>query len=163
MSSSPAPTSPILPQAGIFKVLDDEHRGLLASAGKLRLLAPGAVLMEQGEPQSSLFFVIEGVLNVTVHSPMSTVAMGTIKAGETVGEMNVLDPLKASATVKVQHTARVWEISRSELEKFVDSHPKAGVAILTELAVLLTRRIRRIADKMIRQAEMAVAAYEIDS
>lgn len=160
--SSSSESTVVLPSAGIFKVLDEEHRALLAASGKLRLLAPGAVLVEQGEPQSSLFFVIDGLLNVTCHSPMSTVAMGSIKAGETVGEMNVLDPLKASATVKVQHTARVWEISRENLEQFLNDYPLAGVAILRELAVLLTRRIRRAADKMIRQAEMAVAAYEWD-
>jgi CRP-like cAMP-binding protein len=110
----------------------------------------------------SLFFVIEGILNVTCHSPMSTVAMGTIKAGETVGEMNILDPLKASATVKVQHTARVWQIQRDHLEQFFTEYPAAGVDILKELAVLLTRRIRRAADRAIRQAELAVAIYELD-
>jgi len=158
-SSTDAPT-PILPPIGIFKSLSEEQRALLASAGRFRLLVPGTVIAEQNEPQSSLFFVLEGLLNVTCHSPMSTVAMGTIKAGETVGEMNVLDPLKASATVKVQHTARVWEVSRENFEAFLEANPTVGVPILREIAIQLTRRIRRIADKMVRQAEMAVASYE---
>lgn len=151
-----------LPATGLFKAMDEDHRVLLASMGKLRLLAPGAVLVEQGEPSESLFFLLEGSLSVTCHSPMSTVSMGTIKAGETVGEMNILDPLKASATVKVQQTARVWEISRDTLEHFIENHPKAGVAILREMGILLTRRVRRAADKLIRQAELAVAVYEMD-
>jgi CRP/FNR family transcriptional regulator len=162
MNNVAEPTAPLLPSAGIFKVLTEEHRSILTRLGKFRILAPGAALIEQGEAVDSLFFVIEGILNVTCHSPMSTVAMGTIKAGETVGEMNILDPLKASATVKVQHTARVWQIQRDHLEQFFTEYPAAGVDILKELAVLLTRRIRRAADRAIRQAELAVAIYELD-
>jgi CRP/FNR family cyclic AMP-dependent transcriptional regulator len=159
--STETPHAP-LPPIGIFKVLTDEHRDILTRLGKFRILAPGAALIEQGDHGDSLFFVLEGVLNVTCHSPMSTVSMGTIKAGETVGEMNIIDPLKASATVKVQHTARVWQISRDNLEQFFKEYPACGVAILKEIAVLLTRRIRRGADRAIRQAELAVAIYELD-
>ncbi len=162
MSTTSESSHAPLPSAGIFKGLNDEQRELLTRLGKFRILAPGAALIEQGEPVDSLFFVLEGILNVTCHSPMSTVAMGTIKAGETVGEMNIIDPLKASATVKVQHTARVWQISRENLEQFFREYPACGVAVLREIAVLLTRRIRRAADRAIRQAELAVAIYELD-
>jgi CRP/FNR family transcriptional regulator, cyclic AMP receptor protein len=162
MSTPDSTPAPSLPSAGIFKVLDDQHRERLAAEGKLRLLAPGANLVTQGEIQDSLYFILEGSLNVTCHSPMSTVSMGTVKAGETVGEMNVLDPLKASATVRVQQTARVWEISREKFDAFCQTYPRAGVAILQEIARLLTKRIRRASDKLIRQAELAVAVYELD-
>lgn len=162
MSSSPTDLPESLETAGIFRVLDPEHRALLFAAGKTRSLVPNAVLVEQGSHMDSLFVLLSGVLTVTCHSPVSSVVMGTIKAGECVGEMNALDPLKASATVKVQHTARVWFISRDDLEKFFTEYPSAGVAILKEIAILLTRRIRRNADKLIRQAEMAVATYEWD-
>ncbi len=162
MSTSPDSPSASLPSVGIFKALSDELRAQLAGKGRFRLLPPGAALITQGEPVDSLFFVLEGALNVTCHSPMSTVTMGTIKPGETVGEMNLIDPLKASATVKVQHTARVWEISRANLEEFFAQHPASGVAILKEIAIILTRRVRRGADRAIRQAELAVAIYELD-
>ena len=162
MSNSADSAHPPLPSAGIFKMLSDEHRDILTRLGRFRILAPGAALIEQGEQVESLFFVLEGILSVTCHSPMSTVSMGTIKAGETVGEMNIIDPLKASATVKVQHTARIWQISRENLEQFFREYPACGVAVLREIAVLLTRRIRRAADRAIQQAELAVAIYELD-
>ena len=162
MSTPPGSLPESLAAAGIFRMLDEPQRALLFAAGKTRMLVPGAIVVEQGEHLDSLFVLLEGVLTVTFQSPFSTLSIGTIKPGETVGEMNVLDPLKASATVKVQHTARLWVISRDALENFFLAHPAAGVAILKQIAIVLTRRIRRSADKLIRHSEVSAPFHEWD-
>ncbi len=160
MSTQPTTSSSGLPAVGIFKSLNESDLAALGRLGEIRSLAPGETLVEQGEHQDALFLVLDGALSATCHSQMSTVSLGLIKTGETVGEMNILDPLKASATVRAQRVTQVWEISRENLERFCQENPLAGLAVIRELGILLTRRVRRASDKLIRQAEMAVAIYE---
>lgn len=154
---------PSLPARGIFRSLSDEQRAFLGGQGKFRLLAPGAVLLAQGESRNSLFFVLEGNLEVSYKSSMREVGLGMIKAGESVGEMNVFDPLSASATVKAHDTARVWEIDGDHFRAFLNEFPPVGIQILTEITAILTRRIRRITSKMIREADASIVIHEWDS
>lgn len=163
MSNENDGSIPNLPALGIFHTLSDEQRALLSRQGKFRLLAPGAILLAQGESRQSLFFVLEGLLEVSCKSPMRNVTLGTIKAGESVGEMNVFDPLNASATVTARGTARVWEISGENFKKFVVEFPAVGLQILMAITAILTRRIRRLTSKMIRDADTTVVIHEWDS
>ena len=80
--------------------------------------------------------------------------------GESVGEMNVIDPRKASADVKAARASRVWGISKEALDAFMLANPVAGMQLMRALATMLCRRIRKGSDRMLRQAEMAFAVYE---
>ena len=83
-----------------------------------------------------------------------------IMPGESVGEMNVIDPKKASADVKAVITSRVWSISKEALDHYLEENPIHGVQLLRSISIQLCRRIRRNSDKMLRQLETASTIYE---
>ena len=155
----PKPT-PALPAIGILETLDEDARTALAAAGEVSSIPEGAPLLRQGDQQDRLYFLLEGKLSASCHSENSNVELGMIMPGESVGEMNVVDPRKASADVKAARASRVWSISRDALNTFMDAHPVAGMQLMRALAAMLCRRIRKGSDRMLRQAEMAYAVYE---
>src|SRR5688572_31599924 len=110
--------APALPAIGILESLDEEARSALAAAGEVSSLPEGAPLLKQGDQQSRLYFLLDGKLSATCHSDNSIVELGMIMPGESVGEMNVIDPRKASADVKAARASRVWSISRESLDTF---------------------------------------------
>jgi len=152
--------APALPAIGILESLDEEARSALAAAGEVSSLPEGAPLLKQGDQQNRLYFLLDGKLSATCHSDNSIVELGMIMPGESVGEMNVIDPRKASADVKAARASRVWSISRESLDTFMEANPVAGMKLMRALAAMLCRRIRKGSDRMLRQAEMAFAVYE---
>jgi CRP-like cAMP-binding protein len=151
---------PALPAIGILESLDEEARTALAGAGEISNLPEGAYLLKQGDQQERLYFLLDGKLCASCHSDNSIVELGMIMPGESVGEMNVIDPRKASADVKAARASRVWSISNEGLNTFMETSPLAGVKLMRALAAMLCRRIRRASDRMLRQAEMAFSVYE---
>jgi CRP-like cAMP-binding protein len=155
--SKPAPA---LPAIGILESLSEESRAALDAAGEITALPEGAYLVKQGDPQERLCFLLDGKLSASCRSDNSIVELGKIMPGESIGEMNVIDPRKASADVKAVRPSRVWTISREALEVFMEENPDTGMKLMRALAALLCRRIRKNTDRMLRQAEMAYAVYD---
>lgn len=157
--SMPKP-APVLPAIGILESLGEEARAALAAAGEVSSLPEGAYLVKQGDQQERLYLLLDGKLSASCRSDNSIVELGMIMPGESVGEMNVIDPRKASADVKAVRASRVWSISQAALEVFMEANPETGMKLMRALAGLLCRRIRKGSDRMLRQAEMAYAVYE---
>ncbi len=151
---------PALPAIGILESLDEESRAALAEAGEISTLPEGAYLLRQGDQHERLYFLLDGKLSASCRSDNSIVELGMIMPGESVGEMNVIDPRRASADVKAARSSRVWSISRGALDSFMGANPMAGMQLMRALATMLCRRIRKGSDRMLRQAEMAFAVYE---
>lgn len=150
-------------EGGFLSELLPEERATLSARGAFRTLAPGEILMEQGGAQDTLYVVINGTLRVRIRSPFSVVDLGEIQAGETVGEMNVIDPLAASATVCAdKNLCDVWGIKKPAFERYLEECPRAGIAILRWVSLLLTRRVRKASNRLIRAAETAYSVYEWD-
>ncbi len=151
-------------EGGFLAELLPEERAALGARGTFRSLEPGEVLVKQGHDQDSLYVLIAGKLRVSIRSPFSVVDLGEIQPGETVGEMNVIDPLTASATVTGDKAgpAYVWGIKKPAFERFLEESPRAGVAILRWVSLLLTRRVRKASNRLIRAAETAYSVYEWD-
>lgn len=153
-------TRSTLPPIGILENLPDEARTALAASGKFSSLPEGFYLVKQGDPQDLLYILVSGKLSATARSDSSVVELGMIMPGESVGEMNVIDPKKASADVKSVISSRVWSISKEALDRYVDENPVHGVRLLRSISIQLCRRIRRNSDKMLRQLETASTIYE---
>ena len=109
--------TPKLPGLGILEPLGDDDRDILSGYGEFLPVNPDRPLIEEGLTQNSLFFVISGKLHATAMRAGHSVLLGTIQTGETVGEINVLDPAKASATVTAVEFSQVWRIDGQSLER----------------------------------------------
>lgn len=155
------PTEPAtLPAIGMLQSLNEDDRRSLAASGAFQNLSEGMFMLRQGDEQDHLFVLVQGKLSASCRSHAGDVELGMIMPGETIGEMNVLDPKKASADVRAVVNSRVWLISRAALDTYIEQHPLAGVQILRAIARDLCRRIRKTSDKILRQAEMTHLSYE---
>jgi CRP-like cAMP-binding protein len=143
-----------LPALGIFADLEPELRARLAAAGRFEVLKPGAYIAVQGEPHNHLTFVLSGHLDVYVRNQADTIKVATIGPGETAGEMNLIDPRKASADVVVGHEpVRAFTITDADFDGLVKEDSAAGYTILKALASELCRRLRMNSQALLRQAD----------
>ncbi len=143
-----------LPALGIFAELDSGLRARLAAAGRFEVFKPGAYLAVQGEQHHQLVFVISGHLDVYVRSQADIIKVAGIGPGETAGEMNLIDPRKASADVVVgAEPVRAFTMTDEDFERFVSEDCGSGYIVLRALARELCRRVRLNSEALLRQAD----------
>jgi CRP-like cAMP-binding protein len=139
---------PELPAFGIVAELELQDRALLGNYGEFLPAQPGEILIKAGEAQEHLYLVISGLLHVTIMVEGRTKLVARIVAGETLGEVNVFDPGKASATVTAQDFTQIWRANRDDIDLFVKAYPEAGSILLGGVISVMCRRIRNMNDKL---------------
>ena len=145
-----------LPKSNLLEQLDASDRKLLTSFGNFLTFSQNDILITEGGPQDFLYFVVSGTLHATTRR--SEILLGRITEGEWFGEVNVIDPDKASATVKARTPTCVWRISRSELEQFIADYPVLGAHILLSIARQLARRQRGVNKRLRMELHRAILA-----
>lgn len=141
-------TTPELPALGIIEPLGDEDRLRLSSYGEFLPVHEKQALIEEGNPQNSLYFVISGNLHVSSMRGGRSVLLGKIGAGETIGEINIFHPGHASATVTAIEFSQVWRIDRESLESFMNDSPLPAAHLLIGISSTLSRRLRDTNEKV---------------
>jgi CRP/FNR family cyclic AMP-dependent transcriptional regulator len=149
----------ILPEMGFASEFDIEERTQLGNFGEFVSLSEGETLIEEGANQNALFMVISGVFHVQTELTGRSVLLGTLKAGNTVGEINIFDPGQASASVVSKSFAEVWRIDRARLEQYLEAHPRTAARLLVNIATQLSKRLRTTNEKVAMAREAMLESF----
>jgi CRP/FNR family transcriptional regulator, cyclic AMP receptor protein len=138
-------SKPTLPSFSWIGHLKDDDRDLLSSYGEFFPGHPGTVVIEEGVPQTEVFVVISGKLQVHVMQ-LDGVArlLAEVGPGETLGEISLFTPGPATATVIATEFSQLWRIKDSDLIQFMTDNPGAGNVLLRTLATILAQRLRQV-------------------
>jgi CRP/FNR family transcriptional regulator, cyclic AMP receptor protein len=107
-----------------------ELRQVLERAGDERV-PPGADLLTEGESGASLLVMVEGAADVIINGK----PVRTIRKGDYVGEMAIIDGLPRSATVRAVTECRVLSIPAGEFRALVESSWELAWKLLTHLSL----------------------------
>jgi CRP-like cAMP-binding protein len=133
---------------GFATDFDIEERTQLGNFGEFISLADGEVLIDEGHKQDALFMVISGTFHVQTVVTGRAVLLGTLKPGDTIGEINMFDPGNASASVVSKSFSEVWRIDRGRLEQYLEAHPRTAARLLVNVATQLSKRLRKTNEKV---------------
>lgn len=124
-----------------LKVLDGvdlEHvRGLLDRC-RIATLAPGEVLLTMGQPNAVMYMILAGRMSVHLEGGPASEPVAFIEAGQTVGELSVLDTSPASAHVVAAEPTRVLVVDHGVFWNLVDASHDFSINLL----MLLAQRLR---------------------
>jgi glutaminase len=109
----------------------------LAALGTMRSYRSGERVVAAGEPSTSLFFLVSGVVHVSLPDG---VRLATLTAGTAFGEMALLETHR-TADVLADMSATALEIPLHAFERFREKHPRVGERIMRNLAQLLAERL----------------------
>ena len=138
-------STPTLPVFSWIGHLRTDDRELLSSYGEFFPGHPGTVIIEEGVPQTEVFVVISGKLQVHVmQSDGVARLLAEVGPGETLGEISLFTPGPATATVIATEFSQLWRIKDSDLLQFMTDNPGAGNLLLRTLATILAQRLRKV-------------------
>jgi len=105
-------------------------------------LEPGTALVLDGAIISSLYFVWDGELCCSIENGDEKVEIGRIGPGQYVGEVSLLDPGPATASVVAESPTTVYELSREDFDKLGQAHPLIRSKLIRAMVAQLIERLR---------------------
>lgn len=133
---------PPLPHVGIFAALSAQSLKNLASYGRYDELAAGTELVREGARQDRLYVVVSGRLALTAKRGAKDVPVSEAHPGECLGEVSLLEPGPATATIRVVENAVLWSLDTTGLRIFISDHHGGAGAFLMGMASCLSARLR---------------------
>lgn len=98
-----------------------------------RRLGPGDVLLTKGQPNRYMYFLLEGRLGIHLEEPPCE-PIAFLEAGQTVGEMSVIDRSPASAHVTAIERSRLLEVDDETFWRLVSASHQFAINLLHLLA-----------------------------
>jgi CRP-like cAMP-binding protein len=112
---------------------EDLHRVLDLSE---QVEAPaGSVLVDQGDPGTDCFVIVEGIASVYVRGEH----VASSGAGSMVGEMALIDHRPRTATVVADTDMKLLRFRTKAFRTLLDEMPKASERVMTTLRARLDR------------------------
>ena len=129
---------------------------------EVRSIPSGAVLIEADQPNDRLFLVLTGEFGVHLDSPDSAPIV-ILGAGETVGELSLIDKGATSAYVVAHEPSRVLVLSEATMWSLVTASHAISLNLLRTLSTRLRRDNRLIHEhrEQLRQAQKLEALGQL--
>ncbi|MDW3650715.1 MAG: cyclic nucleotide-binding domain-containing protein [Bacteroidia bacterium] len=121
--------------SSLFSKLTEEELERVAQRAKFRQFFAGDVIVWQGQPSTTLFIVVNGIVAVKQVSSDRERLLAYLMPGTTFGEVGILENAPRSATVDALSEVDVLVIQRKDFLDIMNSHPSVAI----ELARILGR------------------------
>jgi CRP-like cAMP-binding protein len=128
-----------------IKILADFHDQQLERLAKLMELEgvpKGALVISQGEQADSLYFILEGELDVFLSVLGKEVKLTTLQAGDFCGDVALLNHGTRSASVRAASKCVLARLSAAVLDQISESATDVASPLLHALDETLSERIR---------------------
>jgi CRP/FNR family transcriptional regulator, cyclic AMP receptor protein len=119
-----------------------------------------AVLFRQGDPSNEVILILSGSADVLRESGDDAIVLGTVRAGEFVGEMGVLEGRVRSATVRAAEAVEAELIERQAFLERVSAEPELARKLLLRMSARL-RDVEDMLTQLYASHEAAPAGREL--
>ena len=128
----------------------DEDWNLLFGFTDIRKVQSGDALIQRGEPDRTLYFVLRGELEIIVQSSdgLTMGRVARVGAGVVLGELAFFDGGPRSATAWAVTPCEVAAMSPDQYAAFELARPRLAHALLFALGRTLATRLRRTTAKV---------------
>ena len=107
---------------------------------------PGDVILQEGNANRALHLVRSGRIRVSRRVAEHDVPLCDLDAGQTFGELSIIEDGVASATLTAVAPTEVLSISMGDLAEFLRTKPAAAAKFWREIAIDLRRRLLQTND-----------------
>ena len=136
-----------------FSDLNEQQSQILTGIMHEKVLTPGATIFTQGERAFSCYFILEGTVHVQVKSDDANQfrKVATLRKGELLGELALIDGGLRSATCKVGSEKTILaELRRDDFEQILHAGNAFAFKLLDNISVALVDRLRQTSRQLMQ-------------
>lgn len=129
----------------IFEKLDFNEMAIVEKFVFSCNFEEGEVIFNEGSHGRSMYFVVDGVLDVIKKKEDSDekVLITEITQGHSVGELALIDGFVRSAMIKAKTNGVFIALKREDFETLQDKHPKIAIKIVKGIARVISLNLRK--------------------
>lgn len=131
----------VVDRVGLFDGLEAEQLTRLAAECKYATFPEGTTVFRQGEPCEEMYLIIDGEVSIFLDGMDRPI--GTVRAGECLGEISVLTGGEHGATARATTSVEAGVLTKRDLQNLVRLRPGIGVVLYRNLARGLGEKLRR--------------------
>ena len=125
----------------LFAEFEPAELRALANSLQSTRFAAGDAILEEGHANRALHILKSGRIRVSRRVDDSEVALCDLDAGQTFGELSIIEDGVASASLRALTPAEVLSISMHDLARFLRDTPTAAAKFWRAIAIDLRRRL----------------------
>ena len=118
--------------------------------------AEGQILFREGDPSDGVFRLLRGTVDVVRELGGDLILLGTVGAGQFIGEMGVVENQPRSATARAASEVEAEFLNPTEFLDQIVSSPRAA----RELIQRLSQRLREADDRIVKDERRSGRAIE---
>lgn len=128
----------VISKLELFETLNSQEKNILMGRLKERKYSIGDVVVSQGDEGSSLFILVEGLLEVKIKDKETAkeYKVASLQAGNSFGEFSLLTGEKRSASVVVEHDSIIYELQKEDFAPLLENN----IQLANQLALILAKR-----------------------
>ncbi|OGS18329.1 MAG: hypothetical protein A3J83_06590 [Elusimicrobia bacterium RIFOXYA2_FULL_40_6] len=124
----------LLKNIDFLKDLADTDLDQLTNTLEKKSFKQEQTVVFQGEISSKLYIVCEGLVSVFVRAGGEKKKVAELKVGDYFGEMSLIEPATASATIRSEKPSIICAISCDNFKKIVEKNPVALETLKKKIA-----------------------------
>ncbi len=141
----------VLKSQPLFKSLTTQELENMAVFLFEKTYAQGSTLFVEGMTGEILYLIRKGSVEVIKKSTEGVdKVLATLKAGESLGEMSLVDNLPRTATARVAEESQLLVMTKKSFMLLIEKYPSLGVKILLEFLKTANNRLR-LANETLKQ------------
>jgi CRP-like cAMP-binding protein len=140
------PEADFLRSVSLFVEFDADELSHLRGVLHSTRFTPGDVILSEGNANRALHIVRSGRIRVSRRVHDRDVTLCDLEAGQTFGELSIIEDGVASASLQAVTETEVMSISMNDLADFLRDRPIAAAKFWREIAVDLRRRLLQTND-----------------
>ncbi len=131
-------------QVPIFAGLPERALAAILGAARLIRVAPGQIVIAEGDLAVSLFVVCDGELEISKRGRNGAeFGLAILKRGDCVGEMSLIDIEARSATVRAVAVATLFSLDLAAIANLYRDELESYTLLVLNIAREISRRLRR--------------------
>jgi CRP/FNR family transcriptional regulator, cyclic AMP receptor protein len=143
--------SGVLARIPIFEGLSEVQRQEVIALGEVIELAPGDMLLKQGETSQDLWVILEGSCEVLKQLPSRPATaeptlLAVLEPYSSIGEMSFFRPAPHSASVRVKAAAKLFRLPRARFDELSANAPAITTRLAANTIASLAERMRHMDD-----------------
>lgn len=140
----------LIERSPLFENFNLAEIRLLAHFMQVYRCEAGMELVREGDAGDFMMLIIEGRIEVFKQDRWNAPRLiAVLDAGETVGEMSMIDGEPRFASCSAGERCTVAVLARESLARIILEQPVLGAKILMELVLMLSKRLRNTSAKLV--------------
>lgn len=148
----------------MFSRIDRNDLDDLPDICDLYSFEPGEKIIIEGDVSSSIFTLLSGEVEILKKGQYKEdIKITTLTTGASFGETSIFKNEPSTATVRASALSLIMALSREKFSEYINTHPKAGLVIMTYIVFGLLEKLRSTNELVAYEKEFLVTSEDLDA